>query len=87
MHLNCHDSSLLESFPSIKKIFLEQTCTHFLQQYPNSLSKSLHYSFVTALAEKYPTLKYLNKDDRLTGKTPYVSLFQQYSVDNAKISI
>ncbi|CAF3947770.1 unnamed protein product [Rotaria sordida] len=51
-----------ESFPSIQKVFLDQTGTHFLQKYSNSSSKSLHYSFVLALTEKFPILNYLNKD-------------------------
>ncbi|CAF3700908.1 unnamed protein product [Rotaria sordida] len=51
-----------ESFPSIQKVFLDQTATHFLRKYSNVSLKSLHYSFVLALAEKFPILNYLNKD-------------------------
>ncbi|CAF1398960.1 unnamed protein product [Rotaria sordida] len=60
-----------ESFPSIQKVFLDQTGTHFLQKYSNSSSKSLHYSFVLALTEKFPILNYLNKDvDGKMGRAP-----------------
>ncbi|CAF3826211.1 unnamed protein product [Rotaria sp. Silwood1] len=61
-----------ESFSSIQKTFLEQTCTHFLRQYWNSSSKSLHYSFVLALTEKFPALNYLDKNiDGKNGRAPH----------------
>ncbi|CAF4515903.1 unnamed protein product [Rotaria sp. Silwood2] len=61
-----------ESFPSIQKVFLEQTCAHLLNYYPESSSKSFHYSFVLALCEKFPALNYLNKDiDGKMGRAPH----------------
>ncbi|CAM4757180.1 unnamed protein product [Rotaria magnacalcarata] len=51
-----------ECFSAIKKPFFEQTSAHLLGQYSNSTSKSVHYSFVVALTEKFPILNYLNKD-------------------------
>ncbi|CAF5229828.1 unnamed protein product, partial [Rotaria magnacalcarata] len=63
-----------ECFSAIKKPFFEQTSAHLLGQYSNSTSKSVHYSFVVALTEKFPILNYLNKDvDGKMGRAPHAS--------------
>ena len=64
----------LESFFPIQKHFLEQTCAHFLAQYPDCQSKSIHNSFVFALTTKYPALNFLDPSvDGKKGRAPHVS--------------
>ncbi|CAF3885541.1 unnamed protein product [Rotaria sordida] len=61
-----------DSFPAIQKPFLEQTCTHFLQQYPDCSLKNVHHSFILALTQKFPALNYLNLNvDGKNGKAPH----------------
>ncbi|CAF4268595.1 unnamed protein product [Rotaria sp. Silwood2] len=53
--------------------FLHQTCTHFLQQYPDGTSTNIHHSFIMAIIQKFPALSYLDKStDGVDGKAPYV---------------
>jgi hypothetical protein len=70
---------VVESFPAIKREFLQQTSAHFIQQYPDGAARRVHHSFVMALIEKFPILNYLDKSvDGINGKTPYVSLFEVF---------
>ncbi|CAF3694319.1 unnamed protein product [Rotaria sp. Silwood1] len=60
-----------ESFPAIQQEFLRQTCAHFIQQYPDCISRKIHHSFVLALTQKFPSLNYLNKNvDGIDGRAP-----------------
>ena len=69
---------VIEYFPAIQKEFLQQTSTHFLQQYPDCTSRNVHHSFIMALTQKYPALNYLNKSvDGIDGRAPYVSGFEK----------
>lgn len=68
---------VLVTFPAIQKSFLEQTCAHLIQNYPNQSSRSFHQSFVLALTQKFPALNYLNVDiDGKRGRAPHVSLIE-----------
>ena len=80
---------IVESFPAIQKEFLHQTCTHFLQQYPDGTSRNIHHSFIMALIQKFPALSYLDKStDGVDGKAPYVRLFKSLlKIKNIKITI
>ncbi|CAM2729725.1 unnamed protein product, partial [Rotaria socialis] len=49
-----------KSFPAIKQEFLRQTCTYYIQSYPECSSRKRHHSFIMALTIKYPALKFLN---------------------------
>ncbi|CAF2728073.1 unnamed protein product [Rotaria sp. Silwood2] len=57
---------------AIQQEFLRQTCTYFLQQYPDSTSRKVHHSFIMALTQKFPALNFLDKSvDGVNGKAPY----------------
>ncbi|CAF3337247.1 unnamed protein product [Rotaria sp. Silwood2] len=78
--LNLINDEPISLFLRFKKLFLEQTCTHFLRQYSDSPSKSLHYSFVLALTEKFPVLNYLDKNiDGKNGRAPHHTISQLIS--------
>jgi hypothetical protein len=65
---------VIESFPAIKRDFLQQTSAHFLQQYPDGAPRRVHHAFVMSLIEKFPVLNYLDKNvDGINGRAPYVS--------------
>ncbi|CAF1315925.1 unnamed protein product [Adineta steineri] len=64
-----------ESFHAIQKEFLQQTSSHFIQQYPESTSRNVHHSFILALTQKFPALNFLNRTvDGVDGKAPHYTI-------------